>query len=195
VKKVKSNDLTTLLLDSAWLPINIITARACFHHFYRDRVVALDGNKVQHTFKSWNNVNSGVKYGDNNPILNSAHNAWLLPTIVIVMDKFFRKPRSREYSFNEMCKFYKNTCQICLEVKSKKELSIEHIVPKYHGGHNFTSNLSITCKRCNSRRGHVIPCLNKDGVEVKGTVLPNNFIFIEESEMREEWKDFIWHQQ
>jgi 5-methylcytosine-specific restriction endonuclease McrA len=206
MKIVKPNTRSTLLLDYSWMPINVITARACFHHFLRDRVTGLDRNKNQFDFKSWcdgefiideDDVEEAeevpvILYRDQ-PCLRSASEVWALPTIVVTSERFFRKYRQREYSFHELCQFYKNTCQICLEKFPRKDLSLEHIVPKFYGGHNMTSNLSISCKKCNSRRGHSVPCLDYNGKEVKGTNLPSNFIFIEEGDMRSEWKDFIWY--
>jgi 5-methylcytosine-specific restriction endonuclease McrA len=197
---------TTLLLDSAWMPINVITARAAFHHFLRNRITALDKNKNQFNFETWNEGEYTIEednielseevlvsmYRDQ-PCLRSAKDVWALPTIAIVTERFFRKYRKREYTFDEMCKYYKNTCQICLDKFPKYELSIDHVDPRAKGGHNMTSNLTIACKRCNSRKGHQSPYFNKNGDLLKGTNLPNNYIFIEEGDMREEWKDFVWH--
>jgi 5-methylcytosine-specific restriction endonuclease McrA len=206
MKIVKPTDRTTLLLDANWFPINVITARACFHHFLRDRVIGLDKNTNQFKFDDWKNgeyITSEddieeseevpvVLYKDQ-PCIRSANDVWALPTIVIVTGRFFRKHRQREYSFNELCQYYKNTCQICLEKFKRKDLSIDHVTPKALNGTNFTSNLTICCKTCNARKGMSSPYYNKEGKLLKGTNLPSNYIFVEDSEMRNEWKDFIWH--
>lgn len=206
MKIVKPNTRSSLLLDANWMPINVITARACFHHFLRDRVVGLDRNKNQFDFKSWNDGEFLVEEDDveeaeeipvilykDQPCLRSASDVWTLPTIVVVTERFFRKFRQREYSFHELCRFYKNTCQICLNTFHRKELSKEHVYPRSKGGHNMTSNLTITCKKCNARKNSIHPYFNVEGQELKGTKLPSNFIFVEEGDMRDEWKDFIWH--
>ncbi len=206
MKVVKTNTRTTLLLDSSWMPINIITARACFHHFLRDRVIALDKNKNQFNFESWNNGEFIVNEDDveeaqevpvilykDQPCIRSANDVWTLPTIVVVTERFFRKYRQREYSFDELCRFYKNTCQICLNVFPRRELSLEHVTPKSLGGHNMTSNCTITCRRCNSKKNSIHPYYDIEGNLLTGTKLPLNYIFVEDHDMREEWKDFIWH--
>lgn len=206
MKIVKPTTRTTLLLDANWFPINVITARACFYHFLRDRVIGLDKNTNQFKFDDWRNGEYITDEDDieeseevpvilykDQPCLRSASDVWALPTLVVVTGKFFRKHRKREYSFGELCQYYKNTCQICLERFPRKELSKEHIMPRSKGGHNMTSNISITCKKCNARKNSVHPYFNKEGKELKGTNLPANYIFVEEGDMREEWKNFIWH--
>jgi len=193
MKIVTPNHRTSLLLDSSWMPINIITARACFQHFLKGRICGLDQNKNPYNFEKWNDELSGVLYEKNTPCIRSVKDAWPLPTIVIVTEKFFRKQRKREYSFQELCRYYKNTCRICLNRFSRKDLSIDHVIPKNSNGTNMTENLTIACKKCNARKGHQTPYYDTEGKLLKGTNLPSNYIFVEEHDMRNEWKDFIWH--
>ena len=54
MKVFEPTDRSTLLLDSAWMPIDTITARACLHHFIRDRVTGIDKNRSQFNFEDWN---------------------------------------------------------------------------------------------------------------------------------------------
>lgn len=206
MKIVDVTKRTTLLLDSAWMPINTITARACFHHFIRNRIVGLDKNKNQFTFEQWNDGEFIIDEDDaqeaeeipvilykDQPCIRSVKDVWALPTIAVITERFFRKYRKREYSFNEICFYYKNTCQICFEKFPRSELSLEHVDPKHNGGHNMSSNLTISCRRCNSRKGHQFPYYDANGKQLKGTNLPLNYIFVEEGDMRKEWEDFIWH--
>ncbi|MFT4326995.1 MAG: HNH endonuclease, partial [Candidatus Woesearchaeota archaeon] len=127
------------------------------------------------------------------PCIRSVKDVWALPTIAVITERFFRKYRKRKYSFNELCFYYKNTCQICFEKFPRSELSLEHVDPKHNGGHNMSSNLTISCRRCNSRKGHQFPYYDSNGEQLKGTNLPLNYIFVEDGDMRKEWEDFIWH--
>ena len=43
-------------------------------------------------------------------------------------------------------------CLYCGEVKKYKELTWDHIVPKYHGGGHSWTNLATACKGCNNRK-------------------------------------------
>lgn len=174
------------------MPINVITARACFHHFLKEKIKALDKNNIPFLFNDWNEDKGAIYYKDQ-PCLRSAQDVWLIPTVAIVTDKFFRKPRKKEYSFQELCMYYKNTCQICLEKFPRSQLSIEHVEPKKLYGTNLTSNKSVTCKICNSKKNHAHPYYNKEGQLLTGTKIPANYLFIEPNNMREEWKLFTFN--
>lgn len=189
MKLVKANDRTSLLLDSAWMPINVLTARATFHHFLKDRIIGVDKNTAQFNFENW--FENASLYKDN-PALRSASNVWPIPTLCVVTDKFFKKPRKKEYSFDELCLFYKNTCQICLNKFPKKLLSIDHVCPKSKHGHDMTSNKILACKSCNSKKGDKYPYYNKEGKQLKGTKIPPNYIFIDDGMKRNEWNPFLF---
>lgn len=207
MKIVDPKTRSTLLLDSSWLPITLITARACFHHFLKDRVIALDLNHNQFKFDEWvdgfyhveeddntEEIEVPVRISKNQPCMRSASEVWVLPSIVIVTGKFFRNNRNREYSFDELCKYYKNTCQLCFEKFPKNELTKEHVYPRSKGGHNMNNNITITCRRCNCRKNNVTPYYDVSGKELTGTNLPANFLFIEDGLVRDEWNQFIWHE-
>lgn len=190
MKKVKRNDRTTLLLDYRWMPIGILTARASFKHFYKNRIVGLDKNKDMYGFDDWQDY---AQIFPDHPCITSAKDVWTLPTISIVTERFFRKFQKRSYSFQELCVFYNYTCQICLEKFPRQQLTIEHVEPRSKHGTNFTENKTITCKKCNCKKGSEFPYYDVSGKELRGTIIPNNFLIIEDSIMRDEWKDFIWH--
>jgi 5-methylcytosine-specific restriction endonuclease McrA len=48
----------------------------------------------------------------------------------------------------------KNTCQYCGGVFLYKDLTMDHVYPKYLGGEKSWDNIVASCKRCNGRKGH-----------------------------------------
>ena len=48
----------------------------------------------------------------------------------------------------------KNTCLYC---GSKKDLTLDHVVPKSRGGQSSWTNLATACKKCNSLKGDKTP--------------------------------------
>ena len=84
---VTANTKTTLLLNNAWQPITVVTARAAFSHLHKRRISALDkdGN-VFHSLDTWNCL---AEYYDDQPFLRSAHAGWPIPTVIVVNSKFF----------------------------------------------------------------------------------------------------------
>lgn len=45
-------------------------------------------------------------------------------------------------------------CQYCHEQFARRHLTLDHVVPKYHGGRTRWDNLTTACAECNCKRGH-----------------------------------------
>lgn len=47
-------------------------------------------------------------------------------------------------------------CAYCDKELDTKSATIDHIVPKYKGGHNVKSNMVCSCSKCNRSKGSVL---------------------------------------
>ena len=47
-------------------------------------------------------------------------------------------------------------CAYCDKDLDTKSATIDHIVPKYKGGHNVKSNMVCSCSKCNRSKGSVL---------------------------------------
>lgn len=66
-----------------------------------------------------------------------------------------RKDDKRRYlTLDEKVEAFRRSNNCCEECGSTRHLSIHHIVPLSRGGTNHTRNLTILCRRCNSRIGN-----------------------------------------
>jgi 5-methylcytosine-specific restriction endonuclease McrA len=45
-------------------------------------------------------------------------------------------------------------CQYCNEQFPRRRLTIDHVIPRYHGGRTKWDNVTTACTECNCRRGH-----------------------------------------
>ena len=62
---------------------------------------------------------------------------------------------------------YKRDGYKCLNCGSKKDLTLDHIVPLSKGGHNGKSNLQTLCKACNCNKSASIMPLTKNREVIK----------------------------
>ena len=62
-------------------------------------------------------------------------------------------------------------CAYCDKELDTKSATIDHIVPKYKGGHNVKSNMICSCSKCNRSKGSVI---------LEDWYNPSNFYYSEE---------------
>ncbi len=61
------------------------------------------------------------------------------------------KRRARQIAYRRT----RNTCVYCSRRLPKKELSLDHLVPKSVGGSNAAWNLVTSCVSCNRSRGNM----------------------------------------
>lgn len=185
---VKSSNRSTLLLNNAWQPIAIITSRAAFTHLLKGSVTALD--KDSQAFNSIDSWNKYAKFYDDQPIIRSAKQHWPIPTVVVVTHKFFRRPKKKILSTVDLAKILDSTCQYCLKKFPLKDLTIDHIKPRSKGGTNEYENRILACFKCNSTKSSIYPYLNVNGESVKPPSIPS--FLLENTKIREEWKNFIY---
>lgn len=189
---VDPNQRTTLILNNAWMPILVITARMAMKHIITERVKALDADANQfENFEDW--VGSARYYKDQ-PCLRSAKDVWAVPTIAITGTNFFRKPTNKPLSLKDLVKRYNYTCQITgrrFKKSWRKHFTREHVIPVSKGGPNEIWNLLPTCKEANAKKGDQYPYFDMDGVNLEEKIKPIfNAIYVSKNEYREEWVNF-----
>lgn len=187
MNSVSANAKTTLLLNNAWQPITVVSARAAFSHLYRRRISALDKNSgIFHSLESWN---SQAEYYDDQPCLRSAKAAWPIPTVIVVTSKFFRRPKKRKLSLFDLAKICDYTCQYCFEKFPVKQLSIDHVMPRSKGGEDLHDNRVLSCLRCNRAKGDFFPWYDGGGGIPQPPPIP--LFILNAKEMRPEWNYFL----
>lgn len=187
MQAVTANTKTTLLLNNAWQPITVVTARSAFSHLHKKRISALDKNSgVFHSLESWNSL---AEYYEDQPMLKSAHAQWAIPTVIVVTSRFFRRPKKKKLSLAELAKLCDYTCQYCFDKFPLKELSIDHIKPKSKGGGNELQNVCLSCIKCNHEKGSSTPWFDKNGDIPNPPSIPS--LIMNTSHIRPEWQGFL----
>lgn len=161
MKKAQTNSVTTLLLDFQHRPVGLLSARDAFTGFFTDRMNAFDKNyRMFKTADEWYQGDPALH--DDQPYINSVSQSWTIPTILQSDRKFVIRKRKR-VSLKEMCKITNFTCQICHGRFDYKQLTREHIIPRSVGGSNDISNITLTCVKCNNKKGSITPYTDDRG--------------------------------
>ena len=129
--------MKTLVLDSNWQPIRIISWEQAMKDIYSDRAKQIKTHpdkKVRTVTEEYDvpcvvQVVANKEYRSNRIACNSAN--------VYFRDKF--------------------TCAYCGERKKKSELTLDHIFPIVQGGKSSWKNLITACKPCNQTKGGRTP--------------------------------------
>lgn len=196
MKIVTPTQTTSLLLDYKYAPVGLLTARDAFVCFYNNKMKGFDKDyNLFHDRDAW--YNGQPSLFDDHPHMRSVTTEWSIPTILQTDRKFIYHPRKRKkMTLKEMCEVVNYTCQICHKTFPYKDLTREHIIPKAMKGANDITNLTITCKKCNSRKAHHHPYFDALGNELKPIKKhkvsgSSSSLIIPESVERDEWNVFV----
>lgn len=124
-----------LVLNSDYEPLNVCNLRRAFVLLYLGKADILhetEGEKV-----SWLKSDEGTVLGAPSVVRLRYHVKRPLPELKLSRRSIFARDNY--------------TCQYC-GVQSR-DLTIDHIMPKRHGGGLQWENLVACCRRCNTRKG------------------------------------------
>lgn len=123
-----------LVLNQDYSPISVCTAERAFLLLYLDKAELI--HKAEDVE------------------LRTVNTSFPMPSVIrlqrYIVIPFKRVMLSRQNLF----KRDGNQCQYC---GSKKDLTIDHVLPKSRGGQSTWTNLTAACKRCNSLKGDKTP--------------------------------------
>ena len=192
----RPEDSTTLLLSYSWMPINITTAKEGLRKLVsagsRDKrdptIKVLSGSGEPLCWESW--IDGGEStYYSNQPFLRTASRLYPVPTIILTSSNWGYKTKDKP-NIKYLYSRFNGVCQICGESGSLKSMSIEHILPKSLHGTDDGYNITITCKKCNSRKSNIYPYKDFKNRELTAPKpLPFFHTFLKE---RPEWGPFLF---
>ena len=109
---------------------------------------------MTHDFESWRD------FSDREPdteMVNTISFRVRLPHI-IVLALFDRMPRKEvKFTRHNIYERDKNTCQYCGKVFDKKDLNLDHVIPRDRGGQTTWENIVCSCIQCNTRKANHAP--------------------------------------
>jgi 5-methylcytosine-specific restriction endonuclease McrA len=122
-----------LVLNYDYTPLNITSIRRGF--------VLVDKGKAE------------IVKSDENPII-AGYNTYVRPLIIRLLSYIKYNTRNIKVNRTRIYKRDNNECTYC---GSKKNLTIDHIIPKSRGGQNTWMNLVTCCSSCNRLKGDKTP--------------------------------------
>lgn len=153
-----------LVLNSDYTPINITSV-------YRGFTLVLKGR-------------AEILKSSDNPIITSAK-TFLRPTIIRLLN--YVKYRAHKLKINRH-RLFKRDGHECVYCGSKRNLTVDHIIPKSKGGQNTWMNLVTSCFSCNTRKGDRTP----EQAGMKMNFKPYEPTFFSESILSSSFED-IWN--
>ena len=146
-----------LVLNRLWQAVNICSVERALALLYTGhaQVVHEDGgNFSTFTLNEWCDFSCGHDGGD---VVRTISLKIRIPRIILLL--FFDRLPHREVKFTRHNIFERdhNTCQYCGRKFDRRNLNIDHVVPRQRGGRTTWTNVVCSCLECNRRKGNRTP--------------------------------------
>lgn len=191
-------DTNVLVLNRFYMAVRVVNVRRSMTLLYRDCAEVIadeDGGYVSYDFQTWCEL-SQLTSLDKQPgedYLQAVGFELQVPRIVR-LTRFDKMP-TQTVRFNRRNLFMRDayTCQYCGNVEPTHKLSLDHVVPRSHGGPTTWENIVCCCLRCNSRKGGRTPKQAKMKLRTSPAKPRVNPLMIQnvDDPRYESWKTFL----
>ena len=151
-------DRQVLVLNRLWQAVNICSARRAFALLCQGQaqVVWSDGiNHFRtHDFEGWRDLSEREPEAE---MVNTISFKVRIPRVIVLL--IFDRLPTKEVKFTRHNIFERdrNTCQYCGKIFDRRELNLDHVIPRDKGGQTTWENIVCSCIPCNTRKGNRLP--------------------------------------
>lgn len=146
-----------LVLNRLWQAVSVCTVKRAFSLLYMGQAQVVDATNGQFQtldFTAWHDFS---KYHDDGAFIHSVNFRIRIPQIIVLM-VFDRLPKKEvKLTRNNIFERDGHTCQYCGISFDRKDLNIDHVIPRDKGGKTSWENVVCSCIPCNSRKGNHLP--------------------------------------
>jgi 5-methylcytosine-specific restriction endonuclease McrA len=147
-----------LVLNRLWQAVNICTVRRALTLLFEGRAQVVfstpDGAFQTFNFSQWQD------FSEQQPDPESIHGISFKIRIprVILLAVFDRLPKKEvKFTRHNIFERDRNTCQYCGRVFERKDLNLDHVIPRDRGGPTSWENIVCSCIECNTLKANRTP--------------------------------------
>jgi 5-methylcytosine-specific restriction endonuclease McrA len=146
-----------LVLNRLWQAINVCTVERAFMLLYMGHaeVVVEEGGDFQtFDFHEWREFSQG-HHGED--VVHTVSFKIRIPRVILLL--FFDRLPHKEVKFTRHNIFERdrNCCQYCGKRFDRRELNLDHVIPRDRGGTTTWENIVCACIPCNTRKANRTP--------------------------------------
>lgn len=187
-------DRQVLVLNRLWQAINVCSVRRAFTLLCAGHAQVVDAdedrNFLTHDFASWRDLSAREPADE---MVHTISFKIRVPRVIVLL-LFDRMPK-KEVKFTRANIFERDkcTCQYCGKVFDRRDLNLDHVIPRDRGGQTSWENIVCSCIPCNTRKGNRLP--HQVGMKlIKKPERPRWRPFLHitfDSKVHESWRHFI----
>jgi len=146
-----------LVLNRLWQAVNVCSVRRAFSLLFAGhaQVVETAASGYQtFGFREWQDVSQQY---DGHDVVRTISFKIRVPKVIVLL--FYDRFPKKEVKFTRQNVFErdKSTCQYCGRAFDRRELNLDHVIPRDRGGRMVWENIVCSCIECNTRKGNRTP--------------------------------------
>ena len=150
----------TLVLNRLWQAVNIVGVERAFSLLSLDHaqvIYAEDGSFRVFDGSSWFQHCKELEEIPGSRVIHTVSQKVVVPSVLLL--RSYDRTLMQEIKFNRQNLLERDDykCQYCGKSLPPKELNMDHVIPRDHGGATSWENVVISCIRCNSKKSNRSP--------------------------------------
>lgn len=143
-----------LVLNRNFTPVHIVSWQKAMSQLIQGNARAIDFDYIVYDFEDWL-IFSEVD--ETYPKVLTVKHKIALPEIIVL--RYYDRLPYRDVKYSRQTLFQRDnyTCAYCGDVFDKKDLTVDHVVPRVQGGKTHWKNTVTSCFPCNSRKAGRTP--------------------------------------
>ena len=147
-----------LVLNRLWQAVNICTAKRALTLLFEGRAQVVmdtqDGAFQTYNFSEWRDFSQQETDTD---AIHTVSLKIRVPRVILLLI-FDRMPKKEvKFTRHNIFERDRNTCQYCGDMFDRKDLNLDHVIPRDRGGPTTWENIVCSCIGCNTRKANRTP--------------------------------------
>lgn len=148
-----------LVLNRLWQAVNVCSVRRALTLLFDGNAQVVfgegDGGYRTLNFQQWRDLS--VAHPEADGSINTVSFRIRVPRVILLMG-FDRFPKKEvKFTRHNLFERDRNTCQYCGRVFDRRDLNLDHVIPRDRGGPTTWENIVCSCIPCNTRKANRTP--------------------------------------
>jgi len=148
-----------LVLNRLWQAVNVCSVRRALTLLFEGNAQVVfgmaDGDYRTLDFQQWRGLSASEPEGEAS--VGTVSFRIRVPRVILLMG-FDRFPKKEvKFTRHNLFERDQNTCQYCGKVFDRRDLNLDHVIPRDRGGPTTWENIVCSCIPCNTRKANRTP--------------------------------------
>jgi 5-methylcytosine-specific restriction endonuclease McrA len=147
-----------LVLNRLWQAVNVCTARRALTLVFQGHAQVVfnrsDGSFQTLSFTEWHDLSQRETREE---CVRTVSFRIRVPRVILLLVYDHLPKKEVKFTRHNIFERDKNTCQYCGEVFDRKDLNLDHVIPRDRGGPTTWENIVCSCVECNTHKANRTP--------------------------------------